>query len=87
MRSGTVIGGFVWTVLVAGSASDLFRLGLIELLFLLAPLVVVPLGLDLAERLSMGRSDCTASSSRAGCVFRRHFVWPSPSGWHRASAL
>ena len=58
MRRGTVIGGLVWTVLVASSASDLFRLGLIELVFLLAPLVVVPLGLDLAERLSMGRSDC-----------------------------
>ncbi|HLM81748.1 MAG TPA: YndJ family transporter [Terriglobales bacterium] len=57
MRRGTVIGGFVWTVLAVGSASDLFRLGLIELLFLLAPLVVVPLGLDLAERLSKGRSD------------------------------
>lgn len=57
MRRGTVIGGFVWTVLVVGSASDSFRLGLIELLFLLAPLVVVPLGLDLAERLAKARSD------------------------------
>jgi YndJ-like protein len=56
MGRGTVIGGFVWTALAVYSASALSRLGLIELLFLLAPLVVVPLGLGLAARLDAGQA-------------------------------
>jgi hypothetical protein len=40
-------GGGVWLVLMAMSAAGLARLSLIDVLFLLAPLVVVPLGLEL----------------------------------------
>jgi hypothetical protein len=40
-------GGIVWLVLVASRLSGLTRLTLIDLLFLLAPLVIAPLGLRL----------------------------------------
>jgi hypothetical protein len=44
------IGGIVWIGLNAGALFGFFRLGIIELLFLLGPLVVVPMGLELCSR-------------------------------------
>ncbi len=44
-----VAGGIAWLALVAGRVAGLTRLSLIELLFLLAPLVIVPLGLNLVR--------------------------------------
>jgi len=46
-----IIGGILWVALTVGSVLRLLRSGTIELLFLLAPLVVVPLGLELSARL------------------------------------
>ncbi len=42
-----LVGGVAWTVLVAATLAGRLALSTIELLFLLAPLVIVPLGLDL----------------------------------------
>jgi hypothetical protein len=48
MKGLAPVGGFVvWLVLVALSIPGLAQLTLVDLLFLLAPLVVVPLGLEL----------------------------------------
>jgi len=48
MKRLAPVGGFaVWLVLVGVSITGLARLSLVDLLFLLAPLVVVPLGLEL----------------------------------------
>lgn len=43
-----ILGGLAWAILSAGAATGLLRLGVIEILFLLAPLVIVPLALPLA---------------------------------------
>jgi len=48
--ASVLLGGLAWAVLAAGSAADWFVLGTIELLFLLAPLVIVPLGLEFLRR-------------------------------------
>src|SRR5579864_8578095 len=40
-------GSAVWIALLGISTTGLLRLGIIELIFLLAPLVIVPLGLRL----------------------------------------
>jgi hypothetical protein len=50
MIRNAVIGGIVWLGLGAGVISGFFRLGIIEMLFLLGPLVIVPLGLELSSR-------------------------------------
>ncbi len=42
-------GGIVWLTLAATTLSSLLSLNLIDILFLLAPLVVVPLGLPLVK--------------------------------------
>lgn len=47
-RWSAMVGSIVWTALVGASAGDLVAIGTIEILFLLAPLVIVPLGLLLA---------------------------------------
>lgn len=44
-----LFGGVAWLVLVAGRLAGLTRLTLIDVLYLLAPLVVVPLGLRLIQ--------------------------------------
>jgi YndJ-like protein len=49
-----IVGGILWAALAAGSILGLLRLELIEVLFLLGPLVVVPLGLQLSTRLGHG---------------------------------
>lgn len=43
------LGGFAWLILVVGALSGRVPLGALELLFLLAPLVVVPLGFRLRD--------------------------------------
>jgi YndJ-like protein len=51
MKRSAVFGGVVWAGLAVVSRVGLARLTAIELLFLLAPLVVVPLGLELCDRI------------------------------------
>jgi hypothetical protein len=51
MKRNATFGGVVWVGLVVASQSHVARLTTIELLFLLGPLVVVPLGLELCPRL------------------------------------
>jgi hypothetical protein len=46
-----IVGGGVWAALATGAILGFVRLGTIEVLFLLGPLVVVPLGLELSTRL------------------------------------
>jgi hypothetical protein len=50
MIRSAIAGGIVWMGLAAGSRLQWTRLNTIELLFLLGPLVVVPLGLELCVR-------------------------------------
>jgi len=50
MNRKAIAGGVLWAVLVAVSQLQWARLNTIELLFLLGPLVVVPLGLELCVR-------------------------------------
>jgi hypothetical protein len=50
MKRSAIFGGVVWAALSAAAGLHLARLATIELLFLLAPLVVVPLGLELIAR-------------------------------------
>jgi hypothetical protein len=49
-----IIGGICWAALAVGSVSGFVRLGMIELLFLLGPMVIVPLGVELSTRLDRG---------------------------------
>jgi hypothetical protein len=50
MRRSAIAGGVVWIAVVGASRLQWARLNTIELLFLLGPLVVVPLGLELCLR-------------------------------------
>ena len=50
MKRNAVVGGALWTVLLLASSSQIARLSTIEMLFLLAPLVIVPLGLELCAQ-------------------------------------
>jgi YndJ-like protein len=52
MNRNAIAGGVLWAGLVAASRLQWARLNTIELLFLLGPLVVVPLGLELSFRLT-----------------------------------
>ena len=54
MRRNAIIGGFLWSGLLAGNLADKFAFAWIELLFLFAPLVIVPLGLELIARIEKG---------------------------------
>ncbi len=51
-----VVGGASWLILLAGVLRGFFRLSIFDLLFLLAPWVMAPLGLNLvaaqADRLA-----------------------------------
>ncbi len=60
MSRNAIAGGLLWIGLVAGSALSLFSLNTIDLLFLLAPLAGVPLGLDLALRVVNGEKNSLA---------------------------
>jgi YndJ-like protein len=50
MTRNAMIGGTIWTALAGAVLGGWVHLTVIELLFLLAPLVVVPLGLELVTR-------------------------------------
>ncbi|HJY87138.1 MAG TPA: YndJ family transporter [Candidatus Acidoferrales bacterium] len=50
-RWSALVGGIVWCVLAAGSRIGWMNMGTVELLFLLAALAIVPLGLDLSAQL------------------------------------
>jgi hypothetical protein len=52
-----IVGGAVWSALATGAILGFVRLGTIEVLFLLGPLVVVPLGLELSKRLGHGKAN------------------------------
>lgn len=54
MIRNAIIGGVVWAALATSAIWGFVRLGTIEVLFLLGPLVVVPLGLELSTRLGHG---------------------------------
>jgi hypothetical protein len=54
MRRNAAFGGVLWAVLVLASQAHFVRLTTIGLLFLLAPLVVAPMGLELCRRLIPG---------------------------------
>ena len=60
MSRNAIAGGVLWIGLVVGSALSLLSLNTIDLLFLLAPLAVVPLGLDLALRVVKGEKNSLA---------------------------
>jgi hypothetical protein len=65
MIGRAITGGILWSGLVAASILGLLRLGTIELLFLLAPLIVTPLGLGLIVQLeSVKTSDPPISVAR-----------------------
>jgi YndJ-like protein len=50
MIRNAIAGGILWAALVACAIFGWFRVGLIDVLLLLGPLVVVPLGLELSTR-------------------------------------
>jgi hypothetical protein len=52
MRNSALLGSLFWALLAAAAASGHAPLGIIELLFLFAPLVVAPLALALAQTVS-----------------------------------
>lgn len=54
MIRNAIVGGAVWATLAAGAIWGFVHLGTIEVLFLMGPLVVVPLGLELSTRLGHG---------------------------------
>ncbi len=54
MIRNAIIGGICWAALAVGSVLSFGRLGMIELLFLLGPLVIAPLGVELSTRLDRG---------------------------------
>ncbi len=51
MKRNAIIGGVVWCGLFVAAAAQGVALDWIELLFLLAPLVIVPLGLRLTQEI------------------------------------
>lgn len=54
MRRNAIVGGFVWCGLFAAGRANVVNLTWMELLFLFAPLVIVPLGLHLTDRVEAG---------------------------------
>lgn len=60
----TLAGAMLWVVLAALAGSGRVPFGVIELLFLFAPLVVVPLGLALLDSLSVTRAPAVELAAR-----------------------
>jgi hypothetical protein len=54
VKWNAIFGGTVWCVLAAAARAGKFDLNRIELLFLFAPLVIVPLGLELTRCMETG---------------------------------
>jgi hypothetical protein len=63
--SVSLLGAFLWAVLAALAGSGIAPLGVIELLFLFAPLVAVPLGFALLERISVHEIGWAERAARA----------------------
>ena len=57
MIRNAIVGGAVWATLAAATILGIVHFGTIEVLFLLGPLVVVPLGLELSTRLGHGEEN------------------------------
>lgn len=51
MKRNAILGVVVWSALLLGTLGDKLAFAWIQLLFLLAPLVIVPLGLELTARM------------------------------------
>jgi len=83
MKRSAIFGGVAWAALAAAAGLRLEHLTTIELLFLLAPLVVVPLGLELIVRvvpepefLPLGRAVRTLQLPAALCVAVSFWISP-----------
>jgi hypothetical protein len=59
MKRNAIFGAVVWCGLLGAAAMDKLNLAWIELLFLLSPLVIVPLGLELTSRMEEGIAPST----------------------------
>jgi len=53
MKANAILGGAVWGVLAVAARAGKLDLNWIELLFLFAPLVIAPLGMELTRRMEM----------------------------------
>ena len=80
MIRNAIVGGAVWSALATGAILAFVRLGTIEVLFLLGPLVVAPLGLELSTRLGHGEENQLAVGvapwmqlTAAGCIVASFF--------------
>jgi len=62
MKRNSILGGLIWCTLLAGTLLDRLAFAWIELLFLFAPLVIVPLGLELTSRTERGMGQGIAPS-------------------------
>jgi hypothetical protein len=70
MRRNAIIGGLLWIAIATATRFHGARLTLIELLFLIGPLVVVPLGLEL----------CAGFAQNEGTLFPARFArWFQPA--------
>lgn len=83
MKRSAIFGGAIWVALAAAAALNAAHLATIELLFLLAPLVVVPLGLELIARvapqqefLPLGRAIRKLQFPAALCVAASFWIPP-----------
>jgi YndJ-like protein len=56
VKRRAIVGGGVWCGVLVAALTNAFDLTWIELLFLFAPLVIVPLGIHLTDRLEAGAS-------------------------------
>jgi YndJ-like protein len=83
MKRNAIIGGAVWIAVVAESRLHSGRLNIIQILFLLGPLVVVPLGLELCVRLTSEREiglpiRIIQMAQLAGALFAAASFWFQP---------
>jgi hypothetical protein len=86
MKRNAIFGGILWAGILALSRTGFARLTIIESLFLLGPLVVVPLGLELRDRASRddeprwpGRIAHSLQFPAALCVVASFWIPPGPT--------